>query len=146
MWQWDYRNGPRWYQWDPAKWLIAAAAWVGLARGLRRVPKTEIQRAKVAMEARRLVAVLAVDALQAKGILEAAHIRVDAALNAFQTKLEAWQAKKAAWRTKGHAPTESRSVLREEWKAQRLQLRRDLQAAWADWNQARQLVKRLAMA
>ena len=146
MWQWDYRNGPRWYQWDPAKWLIAAAAWVGLARGLRRVPATEIQRARVAMEARRLVAVLAVDALQAKSLLEAAHIRVDAALSAFQTRLEAWQAKKAAWRTKGHARTESRSVLRGEWKAQRIQLRRDLQAAWADWNRARQLAKRQALA
>jgi stearoyl-CoA desaturase (delta-9 desaturase) len=22
MWQWDYRNGVKWYQWDPAKWLI----------------------------------------------------------------------------------------------------------------------------
>jgi stearoyl-CoA desaturase (Delta-9 desaturase) len=146
MWQWDYRNGPRWYQWDPAKWLIAATAWVGLARGLRRVPDTEIQRARVAMEARRLVAVLAVDALQAKGILEAAHVRVDTALSAFQARLEAWQAKKAAWRTKGHAPTESWSVLRGEWKAQRIQLRRDLQAAWADWNRARQMVKRQALA
>jgi stearoyl-CoA desaturase (delta-9 desaturase) len=146
MWQWDYRNGPRWYQWDPAKWLIAAAAWVGLARGLRRVPETEIQRARVAMEARRLVAVLAADALQAKSLLEAAHIRVDAALSTFQTRLEAWQAKKAAWRTKGHAPTESRAVLRGEWKAQRIQLRRDLQAAWADWNRARQLAKRQALA
>jgi len=146
MWQWDYRNGPRWYQWDPAKWLIAAAAWVGLARGLRRVPDTEIQRARVDMEARRLVAVLAADALQAKSILEAARVRVDGALSAFQTRLEAWQAKKAEWKAKGHANAESRSVLRGEWKEQRAQLRRDLQAAWADWNRARQLVKRQAMA
>jgi stearoyl-CoA desaturase (delta-9 desaturase) len=146
MWQWDYRNGPRWYQWDPAKWLIAAAAWVGLARGLRRVPDTEIQRARVAMEARRLVAVLAADALQAKSILEAAHTRVDLALSAFQTRLEAWQAKKAEWKAKGHTNAEGRSLLRGEWKEQRTQLRRDLQAAWADWNRARQLVKRQAMA
>jgi len=146
MWQWDYRNGPRWYQWDPAKWLIAAAAWVGLARGLRRVPDTEIQRAKVAMETRRLVAVLPADALHARSILEAAHARVDVALIALQSRLEAWQAKKADWKAKGLARAEAWKVVREEWKIQRAQLRRDLQAAWADWNRARQLVKRQALA
>jgi stearoyl-CoA desaturase (Delta-9 desaturase) len=148
MWQWDYRNGPRWYQWDPAKWIIAAASWVGLAWGLRRVPDTEIQRAKVAMEARRLAAALALatDALQAKTALEAAHARVDAALNAFQTRLEAWQTRKAEWRTKEHARAESWSAIRGEWKVQRTQLRQDLHAAWAEWNRARQLVKRQAMA
>ncbi|MDR3685138.1 MAG: fatty acid desaturase [Geothrix sp.] len=146
MWQWDYRNGPRWYQWDPAKWIIAAAAWMGLARGLRRVPATEIQRARVGMEARRLNRVLAADALQAKSVLEAAHLRVDAALTAFQTRLEAWQAKKAEWKAKGSTNAKSQAALRGEWKAQRSQLRRDLQAAWADWNRARQLVKRQALA
>ncbi len=146
MWQWDYRNGPRWYQWDPAKWLIAAAAWVGLARGLRRVPDTEIQRARVAMEARRLVGVLAADALQAKSILEAARVRVDGALSAFQTRFDAWQAKKATWKTQGPTHSESRAALRGEWKTQRAQLRRDLQEAWADWNRARQLAKRQALA
>ena len=146
MWQWDYRNGPRWYQWDPAKWIIAAAAWVGLAHGLRRVPDTEIQRAKVAMEARRLVALLATDALQAKTILEAAHARVDAALSAFQTRLEAWHVKKAEWKAKGHAHAEAWSAIRGEWKTQRAQLRRNLQDAWADWNRARQLAKRQATA
>jgi len=38
MWQWDYRNGPRWYQWDPAKWLIAA----GSSRRASR-PRPELQ-------------------------------------------------------------------------------------------------------
>jgi stearoyl-CoA desaturase (delta-9 desaturase) len=146
MWQWDYRNGPRWYQWDPAKWIIAAAAWLGFAHGLRRVPDTVIQRARVDMEARRLAAMLAADALQARTVLEAAHARVDTALSAFQIRLEAWQARKAEWKAKGQAQAETWSALRGEWKAQRTQLRRDLQAAWADWNRARQLVKRQAMA
>ena len=146
MWQWDYRNGPRWYQWDPAKWLIATASWVGLTSGLRRVPKTEIQRARVAMEARRLGAVLAVDALLAKSILEAAHARVDAALSAFQSRLEAWQAKKIDWKAKGLARAEAWKVVRGEWKAQRAQLRLELQAAWVDWKRARQLAKHQAPA
>ena len=32
---WDYRNGIRWYHWDPTKWLIRACSWVGLTSNLR---------------------------------------------------------------------------------------------------------------
>lgn len=41
----DYRNGVRWWQYDPSKWLIKALAWVGLAKNLKRVPWFKIQRA-----------------------------------------------------------------------------------------------------
>ena len=146
----DYRNGPRWYQWDPAKWLIAAGAWVGLTRGLRRVPATEMQRARVAMEAKRLTACLAqalpLDALQAKTALEMAHARLDAALTAFQACLDAWRLKKAGWQQKGQAKAEAWRVARAEWKAQRGHYRRDLHAAWITWRRARLVARRLAAA
>lgn len=32
---WDYRNGIRWYHWDPTKWLIGSCSWIGLASELR---------------------------------------------------------------------------------------------------------------
>jgi len=41
----DYRNGIRWYQWDPTKWMIALCARVGLASDLNRVPAFRIRRA-----------------------------------------------------------------------------------------------------
>jgi stearoyl-CoA desaturase (delta-9 desaturase) len=41
----DYRNGIRWWQWDPTKWMIRLCASVGLARNLVRVPDFRIQRA-----------------------------------------------------------------------------------------------------
>ncbi|MCP9450262.1 MAG: fatty acid desaturase, partial [Nitrospira sp.] len=31
----DYRNGPRWYNFDPSKWLIATLSFLGLAWSLR---------------------------------------------------------------------------------------------------------------
>jgi stearoyl-CoA desaturase (delta-9 desaturase) len=49
----DYRNGIRWYQWDPTKWLIAACSWVGLTRDLKKVSNFKIQRALVAMQFKR---------------------------------------------------------------------------------------------
>lgn len=45
----DYRNGIRWYQWDPTKWLIRALAAIGLARGLRRTPRAIIEKARLDM-------------------------------------------------------------------------------------------------
>jgi len=42
----DYRNGVRWYHFDPTKWLIRFLACLGLARGLRRMSPTAIARAR----------------------------------------------------------------------------------------------------
>ena len=46
----DYRNGVRWWQWDPTKWLIASLQWVGLTRRLKRTPVFQIQRALLSMQ------------------------------------------------------------------------------------------------
>jgi stearoyl-CoA desaturase (Delta-9 desaturase) len=49
----DYRNGVRWWQWDPSKWLISALQWAGLAKNLKRVPWFKIQRAMLDTQFRR---------------------------------------------------------------------------------------------
>lgn len=45
----DYRNGIRWWQFDPTKWLIRSLASLGLAKNLYRTPieKIEASRAKM---------------------------------------------------------------------------------------------------
>ncbi|MEH6516013.1 MAG: fatty acid desaturase [Halioglobus sp.] len=45
IFQTDYRNGIRWWQWDPTKWMISLCSQVGLAHNLTRVPDFKIQRA-----------------------------------------------------------------------------------------------------
>ncbi len=54
----DYRNGIRWWHWDPSKWIICSLSWVGLTRKLRRTPAVAIQRARLAMQFRRVEASL----------------------------------------------------------------------------------------
>jgi stearoyl-CoA desaturase (delta-9 desaturase) len=49
----DYRNGVRWWQWDPSKWFISAMRWLGLARNLKTVPWFRIQRALLDTQFRR---------------------------------------------------------------------------------------------
>ncbi len=51
--QTDYRNGVRWWQFDPTKWLINVCVVLGLARNLRRVPDFKIQEALVGMQFKR---------------------------------------------------------------------------------------------
>lgn len=45
--QLDYRNGIRWYHWDPTKWTIKSLALMGLAKKLRQVPQAEILKARL---------------------------------------------------------------------------------------------------
>ncbi len=45
IFQTDYRNGIRWWQWDPTKWMINLCSRLGLAGNLNRVPDFKIQRA-----------------------------------------------------------------------------------------------------
>jgi len=35
----DYRNGIRWYHWDPSKWFIYLLSWLGFTWDLKRTPK-----------------------------------------------------------------------------------------------------------
>jgi stearoyl-CoA desaturase (delta-9 desaturase) len=45
----DYRNGIRWWQFDPTKWLIRTFAWLGLASNLYRTPLDKIESARAKM-------------------------------------------------------------------------------------------------
>ena len=147
MWQWDYRNGVRWYQWDTTKWLLMAMNWVGLVKGLRRVPEPVIRQAKLLMEEKALLARLAKAAPHApEGLnvrLVAARQRLDLALAALYDQRAAWQARKAerkAFRAGAFAQRKA------EWQAAMAQRREELRMAWAEWHAARTAVRRLRFA
>ncbi len=46
----DYRNGVRWYHWDPSKWIIATLNKLGLAWDLRKVSDFRIIEARIKAE------------------------------------------------------------------------------------------------
>lgn len=50
LFQWDYRNGIRWWQFDPTKWWIGAWSFVGVTSGLRKTPEFQIRKALVARQ------------------------------------------------------------------------------------------------
>ena len=54
----DYRNGVRWYQYDPGKWAIKLMSVLKLAWGLKRVPDTTIRQRRMQMQKGELLTLL----------------------------------------------------------------------------------------
>lgn len=50
IFEYDYRNGIRWWQYDPTKWLIRGLSFMGLTWNLRRTPEERIEKAKATMQ------------------------------------------------------------------------------------------------
>ena len=46
----DYRNGIKWYHYDPTKWLIKGCSWVGLAWDLRSCSPFRLERARLEIQ------------------------------------------------------------------------------------------------
>ena len=45
--QWDYRNGTKWYNFDPSKWIIKTLSFLNVTHSLRKAPGYSILRAKI---------------------------------------------------------------------------------------------------
>lgn len=84
----DYRNGVRWWQWDPSKWFIALMSWCGFAKNLKSVPWFRIQRAKLAAQFRRAEREL--DASTGKAQFAQLKVRVAEEYAAFQAVVASW--------------------------------------------------------
>lgn len=109
--QGDYRNGVRWWQFDPAKWLVSSLAVVGLTWDLRKTPKFKIQRARMQMQFRRLQARMDNDAAPTwRETLEREYQQ-------FRETVSQWQAIQAEKVQAG------REALRDRWEKTRLRTR-----------------------
>ena len=48
--QFDYRNGIRWYHFDPSKWVIKTLEWFGLTGDLKKASDAHIFKAKLEVQ------------------------------------------------------------------------------------------------
>ncbi len=46
----DYRNGIRWWHYDPTKWLIRSCSWLGLTSNLKRTNGFQVEKARLEMQ------------------------------------------------------------------------------------------------
>jgi stearoyl-CoA desaturase (delta-9 desaturase) len=111
----DYRNGVRWWQWDPTKWMLASLQVVGLTRRLKRTPAFQIQRALLAMQFQRAQEKLAHTPWHERGRanLDALRERVAQEYESFLNAVSEWARVKEAWYEE-----KKRSVL-EHWQQAR---------------------------
>lgn len=91
--QYDYRNGVKWWQYDPTKWFILGLSKIGLAKNLKTVDDLTIRHAELTMKFKR-----AEQAIQNTSLDErymAFKARINDEYEAFSQTVEAWQTLKA---------------------------------------------------
>ena len=111
----DYRNGVRWWQWDPTKWLIAALQLLGLTRRLKRTPVFQIQRALLAMQFTRAREQLAKTPDAGHSHIEQLRARLAHEYESFLAAVADWARVKEQW-----LGEKKRAVL-EQWEQVDLQ-------------------------
>ncbi len=117
--QTDYRNGIRFFHWDPTKWSIILLHWLGLAGDLRKVREEKILAAKLLMDQTRLSRRLQREPhdiqRRTEEVILATRLHVQNAYLKFQ------ELKKEL------------KVRKEDIRADYLRAKRDFKAAMAEW-------------
>jgi len=124
----DYRNGVRWYHWDPSKWMISLLSYLGLATNLKRTPDPIILKARMETSLDEFRQNSHNREIPAQ--LEQMRQSLDAKLAEFQLKVREFQAWKEQASKKRARFTRARARLLK----QKLNLeRRSLEAALAEF-------------
>lgn len=126
----DYRNGIRWYHFDPTKWIIWTLDKLGLAHGLRRMDSYSIkkrmvlERKNILLERIKEVWYVKKDELEQK-IQEMSDTVLEHA-SEFKKLKEKYRDLKAR-----HCPKELIKELRDEMRA----LKKTIQQDWRKWSE-----------
>jgi stearoyl-CoA desaturase (delta-9 desaturase) len=111
----DYRNGVRWWQWDPSKWFIHLMSWIGLTRNLKRVPWFKIQRALLDRQFQRVQTKLASHPARAQ--LELMRSRIADEYETFMKAVAEWAHLREQWLG------DTKRAVVERWEKSNLQAR-----------------------
>lgn len=90
--QWDYRNGVRWWHYDPTKWAIRLFSWIGLTHDLKRCCPAQIEKARVEQQYRSLT-----ERCELLNIPEKWRARLEQDYEQLLHTLQQWSEHKQAW-------------------------------------------------
>jgi stearoyl-CoA desaturase (delta-9 desaturase) len=136
----DFRNGVRWYQWDPTKWLITVLGFVGLAGDLRKTPKAVIETSRLRMKLGKAEERLA---RAPEGLAAEIRVHMDRARHALDRAVEAWHGVDAKRRELVERGRTASSELAAAWRKELRESRESLAAARREWMQAARMLSRL---
>ncbi|HEV7241686.1 MAG TPA: fatty acid desaturase [Thermoanaerobaculia bacterium] len=122
----DFRNGIRWYHWDPAKWFIASLRTMRMASELRSATPPQIEQARMHAELRKIEPRLAA----AEGeIVEKIHRVIADARAHLDAALTLWRQ---------HVEERSRNAS-SAWRRTRRTARQHIREARRSWRSARSM-------
>lgn len=92
--QYDYRNGVKWWQYDPSKWIIYGLSKIGLTWDLKRIPDVTIQHAQTEMAFKLAEKKVASFSETLTSDFQAIKDRLNSEQQAFKQTIAEWQALK----------------------------------------------------
>ena len=92
--QYDYRNGVKWWQYDPSKWIIYGLSKIGLTWDLKRIPDVTIQHAQTEMAFKLAEKKVATFSETLTSDFQAIKDRLNSEQQAFKQTIAEWQALK----------------------------------------------------
>jgi stearoyl-CoA desaturase (delta-9 desaturase) len=129
----DFRNGIRWYQWDPSKWVIRTFKFLGLASDLRTAPLPQIEQAR--MQAALKMVKSQIEATPGT-IGDEIRGRVHVAMEHLETALKLWRQ---------HAEEKAAGVSKS-WRQTRRQAHQHVQQSRRQWKLAVRTLRRMPQA
>jgi stearoyl-CoA desaturase (Delta-9 desaturase) len=136
----DFRNGVRWYQWDPTKWLIATLGFLGLAADLRKTPKALIVTSRLRMSLGKAEARLA---HAPEGLAAEIRVQMERARHAVDRAVEAWHSVDVKRRELLERGRTASSDLAKAWRKELRESRQSLADARREWLLAARMLSRL---
>jgi stearoyl-CoA desaturase (delta-9 desaturase) len=119
----DYRNGIRWYHFDPSKWTIWLASKLGMTEKLRVINDVALQKALVLKDKKMIIGHLEEEMDCVAAELKA---KLEEVSSAFEEKAAAIMLKA---RELKQASDDQRKLIQQELKAQRASLK----VTWNEW-------------
>ena len=90
--QWDYRNGVKWWHFDPTKWMIRSLSCVGLTTDLKRTDPARVETARLQMQYQ-----LAREQFEFRDIPDSLRAKLEQEYEQFQQLLKEWNATRQKW-------------------------------------------------
>jgi stearoyl-CoA desaturase (delta-9 desaturase) len=90
--QWDYRNGIKWWHFDPTKWMIKGLSFLGLTSDLKRCSQAQIEKARLELQYRS-----ATEQCELLNIPENWRLRLEQEYEQMQKTLQLWAEHRQAW-------------------------------------------------
>ncbi|MFM1770688.1 MAG: hypothetical protein RJA22_3217 [Verrucomicrobiota bacterium] len=136
--QHDYRNGVKWWQFDPTKWTIWLLSRLGLAHQLRRVPEENILLAEIAERHRQVT--LRIEANPHR-VSDSIRQALSNAQERLQLASENWEQRKAAYRLAAEAKMEASRQKLAQLQQEAREATDNLRAAMQEWWEAHRLAQ-----